>query len=116
MRVDVVALKRSIAFGLLYSRAHAYPAIYDAVKTPHSDVDYSLSPPTSVRTTCALTRVIFGPATPPTRWANGHQLMVYRVLTYACFAFVIKYIGNLFHRKNVSRVLRKQLPKNDSGY
>ena len=24
--------------------------------------------------------------------ANGHRLMVYRVLTYACFAFVIKYI------------------------
>ena len=42
--VDVVALKRSIAFGLLRSRAHAYRAIYDAVKTPRSDVDYSLSP------------------------------------------------------------------------
>ena len=50
--VDVVALKRSIAFGLLRSRARAYCAIYDAVKTPRSDVDYSLSPPSrsSVRT------------------------------------------------------------------
>ena len=40
--VDVVALKRSMAFGLLKSRA--YRAIYDAVKTPRSDIDHSLSP------------------------------------------------------------------------
>ena len=64
--VDVVALKRSIAFGLLRSRAQAYRAIYDAVKTPRSDVDYSLSPPprSSVRAACARTQVTFGPATP----------------------------------------------------
>ena len=62
--VDVVALKRSIAFGLL--RSHAYRAIYDAVKTPRSDVDYSLSPPprSSMRAACARTQVTFGPATP----------------------------------------------------
>ena len=66
MRVDVVALKRSIAFGLLHSRALAYRANHDSVKTPHSDVDYSLSPPprSSVRSICALTQVTFGPATP----------------------------------------------------
>ena len=64
--VDVVALKRSIAFGHLRSRAHAYRAIYDAVKTPRSDVDYSLSPPprSSVRVACARTQVTFGPTTP----------------------------------------------------
>ena len=95
--VDVVALKRSIAFGLLRSRAHAYRAIYDAVKTPRSDVDYSLSPPlrSSVRAACARTQVTFGPATPaPAPAANGHRLMVYRVLTYAFFAFLIKYTNN----------------------
>ena len=37
--VDIVALKRSIAFGLLRSRAQAYRSIYDAVKTTRSDVD-----------------------------------------------------------------------------
>ena len=64
--VDVVALKRSIAFGLLRSRAHAYRAIYDAVKTPRSDVDYSLSPPprSSMLAVCARTQIIFGPAIP----------------------------------------------------
>ena len=64
--LDVVALKRSIAFGLLRSRAHAYRAIYDAVKTSRSDVVHSLSPPprSSVRATCARTQVTFGPATP----------------------------------------------------
>ena len=64
--VDVVALKRAIAFGLLRSRAQAYRVIYDAVKTPRSDVDYSLSPPprSSVRAACARTQVTFGPATP----------------------------------------------------
>ena len=64
--VDVVALKRSIAFGLLRSRAHAYRAIYDAVKTPRCDVDYSLSSPprSSERVACARTQVTFGPATP----------------------------------------------------
>ena len=64
--VDVVALKRSIAFGLLRSRAHAYRAIYDAVKTPRSDVDYSLSPPhrSSVSTACARTQVSLRPAPP----------------------------------------------------
>ena len=62
----IVTLKRSIAFGLLRFRAQAYRAIYDAVKTPCSDVDYSLSPPprSSVRATCARTQVTFGPATP----------------------------------------------------
>ena len=62
--VDVVALKRSIAFGLLRSRAQAYQAISDAV-TPRSDVDYSLSPRprSSVHTACARTQVTFGPAT-----------------------------------------------------
>ena len=64
--VDVVALKRSIAYGLLRSRAQAYRAIYDAVKTPRSDVYYSLSPPprSSVRAACARTQATFGPATP----------------------------------------------------
>ena len=57
--VDVVALKRSIAFGLLRSRAHAYRAIYDAVKIPRSGVDYSLSlpPRSSVRAACVRTQV-----------------------------------------------------------
>ena len=32
------------------------------------------------------------PCISPCGSANGHRLMVYRVLTYACFAFVIKYI------------------------
>ena len=61
--VDVVALKRSIAFGLLRSRAHAYRAIYDAVKTPRS-VDYSLSPPprSSARTACARSAAPSNPA------------------------------------------------------
>ena len=64
--VDVVALKRSIAFGLLRSRVHAYRATYNAVKTPRSDVGYSLSPPPrySVRAACAHTQVTFGPTTP----------------------------------------------------
>ena len=64
--VDVVALKRSLAFGLLRSRAQANRAIYDAVKTPRNDVDYSPSPPprSSVRAACARTQVTFGPATP----------------------------------------------------
>ena len=59
--VDVIALKRSIAFGLLRSSAQAYRAIYDAVKTPRSDVDYSLSPQprSSVRAACARTQVTF---------------------------------------------------------
>ena len=40
--------------------------IYDAVKIPGSDVDYSLSPPprSSTRAACARTQVTFGPATP----------------------------------------------------
>ena len=64
--VDVIALKRSIAFGLLRSRAQAYRAIYDAVENPRSEVDYSLSPPprSSVRATYARTQVTFGPTTP----------------------------------------------------
>ena len=42
--VDVVKLKRSIAIILLKPRARAYRAIYDAAKTPRSDVDHRLSP------------------------------------------------------------------------
>ena len=41
--------------------------IYEgSVKTPRSDVDYSLSPPprSSVRAACARTQVTFGPTTP----------------------------------------------------
>ena len=62
------------------------------VKTPRSDVDYSLSPPprSSVRVACARTQVTFGPTTPAP--APVDRPMDYRVLTYACFAFVIKYI------------------------
>ena len=46
-------------------RAQAYRAIYDAVKTPRSDVNYRLSPPprSSVRAAGTRTRVTFGPAT-----------------------------------------------------
>ena len=66
------------------------------MQTPRSDVDYSLSPPpcSSVRAACACTQVTFGPATPAPACgsANGHRLMVYRVLTYASFVFVIKYM------------------------
>ena len=63
--VDVVAPKGSIAFGLLSSRARTYRAIYDAVKTPRSDVDHSLSPPSrSSRGACARAQVTLGPATP----------------------------------------------------
>lgn len=74
--VDVVALKRSIAFNLLHSRAHAYRAICDVVKTPRSDKDHSLSlrPRSSVRSACACTQVAFGPTTPapaPCGSANG---------------------------------------------
>ena len=56
--VDVVELKRSIAIILLKSRARAYRAIYDATKTPRSDIDHSLSPPprSSVRTACSRTQ------------------------------------------------------------
>ena len=58
-------LERSTTFGLLRSRAHAYRAIYDAVKTTCIDVDHSLIPPRSyVRTACASIQVTFGPATP----------------------------------------------------
>ena len=59
-------ITRFIAFGLLRSLAGAYRASYDAVKTPRSDVDYSLSfpPRSSVRTACARTRVTFGSAIP----------------------------------------------------
>ena len=47
-----------------------------------------------MRTACARTQVTFGrcPCTSPCGSADGHRLMVYRVLSYACFAFVIKYI------------------------
>ena len=38
-------LERSTTFGLLRSRAHAYRAIYDAVKTTCIDKDHSLIPP-----------------------------------------------------------------------
>ena len=83
--VDVVALKRSIAFGLLRSRARAYCAIYDAVKTPRSDVDYSLSPPSrsSVRTAlCPYSGHLWSryPCNSPCGSASGHRLMVHRVL------------------------------------
>ena len=39
----------------------SYRAIYDAVKTPRSDVDYSISPSPrpSVRTACARTQVLW---------------------------------------------------------
>ena len=45
---------------------YEYRAIYDAVKTPGSDVDYSLSDPlrSSVRAACARTQVTFSSATP----------------------------------------------------
>ena len=61
--VDVVELKRSIAITLLKLRSRAYRAIYDAAKTPRSDVDYSLSPPprSSARTACARSSA---PSTP----------------------------------------------------
>ena len=66
LTLDKYIILWAIAFGLLRSRAQAYRVIYDAVKTPRSDVDYSLSPPprSSVRTACARTQVTFGPATP----------------------------------------------------
>ena len=88
-----MALKRTIAFGHLHIGARAYRAIYDAVKSPRSDVDYSLSPPprSYVRAACARTQVAFKSATPaPVIWQMD-RLMVYRMLTYACFALVIKY-------------------------
>ena len=92
--VDVVALKRSIAFGLLRSRAQAYRAIYDAVKTPRSDVDYSLSPLLCACRLCSYSGHHWSRYTCTSHCgsANGHRLMVYRVLTYARFAFAIKYI------------------------
>jgi hypothetical protein len=64
--VDVVALKRSIAFGLLRLRAYAYNAMYDGVKVARGDVDYSLSPPprSSARTACARAQAVFGPDPP----------------------------------------------------
>ena len=64
--VDVIALKRSIAFGHLRSRTRAYRAIYDAVKIPRTDEDYCLSPPprSSGRTAYARTQVTFGSTTP----------------------------------------------------
>ena len=48
-----------------------YRAIYDADKTPRSDVDHSLSPPprSSVRTACARTQAHPSPASPaPVIW------------------------------------------------
>ena len=69
--VDVMALKRSIAIILLKSRARAYRAIYDAAKTPRSDIDHSLSPPprSSVHTACARTQAHPCPAPPaPVIW------------------------------------------------
>ena len=62
--VDVVELKRSIAITLLKFRARVYRAIYDASKTPRSDVDYSLSPPprSSERTACARSSALSTPA------------------------------------------------------
>ena len=63
---NIVELERTIAITLLKFRARAYRAIYDAAKTPHSDVDYSLSPPprSSALIACARTQVTFGPTTP----------------------------------------------------
>ena len=102
--VDVVALNRSIHFGLLRYRARTYRAIYDAVKTPRSDVDCSLSP---LPRFCACRLCSYPgqlwlryPCISPCGSANGHRLMVYRVLSYACFAFVIKYIFNYIYRQN----------------
>ena len=61
--VDVVVLKRPIAIILLKSRAQAYRAIYDAVKTPRSDIDHSLSPRPAPL--CALpARVLRSPLVP----------------------------------------------------
>ena len=83
------------------SQARECRAIYDAVKTPRSDVDYSRNPPPRssvrgvVRTACTRTQAhpeLRFPCTCPCGSANGHRLMIYRVLYYACFAFVIKYI------------------------
>ena len=64
--VDVVELKRSIAITLLKFRARAYRVIYDAAKTPRSDVDYSLSPPprSSARAACARSSASSTPAAP----------------------------------------------------
>lgn len=64
--VGVSALKRSIAFGDQHSRARAFRAINDAVNTPRTDVDNSLSPPPrfSARTACAHTQITFSPGTP----------------------------------------------------
>ena len=66
--VDVVELKRSIAITMLkfrarFSHLNSNRAIYDAAKTPRSDVDYSLSPPprSSARTACARSSA---PSTP----------------------------------------------------
>ena len=65
--------------------------IYDAVKVACCEVD-SLSPPSrsSVRTACARSQVTFGPTfpapAPVDRPMDTHRLMVYRVMTYACFA------------------------------
>ena len=66
-----------VVHSFLVSQARAYRAIYDAVKTPRSDVDYSLSPPprSSVRpTTCARTQVNFSCVSADGRWN------VYRVI------------------------------------
>jgi hypothetical protein len=64
--VDVVALKHSMAFGLLRLRSRAYNTIYDAIRVPRSDVDHTLSPPprSSVRTACARAQVAFGSPPP----------------------------------------------------
>ena len=64
--VDVVALKRSIAFGLLRSRARAYCAIYDAVKTLEVTwmIASVLHPAPLCVPPCIRTKVIFGPITP----------------------------------------------------
>ena len=62
----VVALKRLIALGLLRFRARAYRFIYDSVKAPYRDEDYSLSPPprSYVRNTCVRIQDKFSSAAP----------------------------------------------------
>ena len=64
--VDIVELRRSIAIILLKSQTRAYRAIYDAPKTPRSDVDHGLSPPprSSVHAACARTQTCPSPALP----------------------------------------------------
>ena len=64
----IFRLKRTVDLDdhALYITIPPACALYDAVKTPRSDVGYSLSPSprSSVRTACARTQVTFGPATP----------------------------------------------------